>query len=291
VEADVITTCCCFADAAFSAKPSSRRKVPSLVLLVPADKVNADYDSQQSRRKWMRNVIRSTNTAALSVGFFAVPSSSASTMTTMTRSNTLVLSSSNSAAAKNDNDVDSWSSIRARIQETKDTLQKLLDNWEKAVIDCTYADVPRELLEQKNKELLLEKASTYALFDKSVSVVSCKTVVGTVRDYIGRTGIGPVVGLEKTLKASLNKLMQEDVLSFDEVETFVQLAEEAQRELTRADSLSYSARRDFSAMNNFDPSETARILADDSSNLELCRKAIVSAADKLNGILKILPKE
>ena len=62
-----------------------------------------------------------------------------------------------------------------RILEAQDTLDKLLQNWQRATVDCTFADVPRELLEAKNKELLLEKASTFALFDKSVSVETCKT--------------------------------------------------------------------------------------------------------------------
>ena len=62
-----------------------------------------------------------------------------------------------------------------RIIEAQDTLDKLLQNWQRATVDCTFADVPRELLEAKNKELLLEKAPTFALFDKSVSVETCKT--------------------------------------------------------------------------------------------------------------------
>ena len=76
----------------------------------------------------------------------------------------------------------------ATLLAARETLQKLLDNWEKAVIDCTFADVPRALLEQKNKEELLEKASTFALFDKSVSVETCKTTNRIVRDYLGATG-------------------------------------------------------------------------------------------------------
>jgi hypothetical protein len=55
----------------------------------------------------------------------------------------------------------------------------------------------------ENKEQLLEKASTFALFDKSVSVTSCKTSNRLVRDYIGSTGKGPVVGLEKKLRQAL----------------------------------------------------------------------------------------
>ena len=45
------------------------------------------------------------------------------------------------------------------LNEATEVLDSLLDNWNKATIDCNYADVPRELLETKNKEQLLEKAS------------------------------------------------------------------------------------------------------------------------------------
>lgn len=96
--------------------------------------------------------------------------------------------------------------------EAQQTLGLLLDNWKRATIDCTFADVPRELLEQKNKELLLEKASTYALFDKSVSVETCKTTNRIVRDYLGVTGKGPMVGVEKKLKRGLNFLQDADDL-------------------------------------------------------------------------------
>jgi hypothetical protein len=72
--------------------------------------------------------------------------------------------------------------------EARETLDTLLKNYKRATVDCTYADVPRDLLESKNKELLLEKASTFALFDKSVSVESCKTTNRIVRDYLGVTG-------------------------------------------------------------------------------------------------------
>lgn len=85
------------------------------------------------------------------------------------------------------------------LKESIEALTSLLENWDKATIDCTYADVPRELLEAKNKEKLLEKASEFALFDKSTSVVSCKKTNRIVRDYIGATGKGPLVGAEKRL--------------------------------------------------------------------------------------------
>lgn len=101
------------------------------------------------------------------------------------------------------------------IQDAEEVLRTLLDNWEKATVDCTYADVPRELLETKNKELLMEKAATSALFDKSVSVVTCKMNNRIVRDYIGATGKGPLVNIDKKLTSpSLVELINPD--SFDE---------------------------------------------------------------------------
>ena len=182
-----------------------------------------------------------------------------------------------------------WSSVRSPIEQAAETLRKLVNNWERAVIDCTYADVPRELLEQNNKELLLEKASTFALFDKSVSVTSCKTVVSNIRDYIGRTGLGPVVGLEKNLKVASNKVLEQD--SDIDMDKLIALIEQVERELNRADGLSYSARRDYSALNNFEPSEISKVLSDEASTLEQCRKSILVVIEKLDQILAMLPTE
>eukprot|EP00977_Amphora_coffeiformis_P007299 scaffold1581_cov169-Amphora_coffeaeformis.AAC.35 len=156
----------------------------------------------------------------------------------------------------------------ATLIAARQTLQKLLDNWEKAVIDCTFADVPRELLEQKNKEELLEKASTFALFDKSVSVETCKTTNRIVRDYLGATGIGPLVGLEKQMKKALDHV-NPDFL--DEYVTEIELIDQT---LAKARSLSYTAGvADFNSVNNFEKDQVQRVLAGDS-NLEQTRLAI-----------------
>ena len=77
--------------------------------------------------------------------------------------------------------------------EARETLDTLLANYKRATIDCTFADVPRELLETKNKDLLLEKAATNALFDKSASIETCKTTNRVVRDYLGLTGKGTYI--------------------------------------------------------------------------------------------------
>jgi hypothetical protein len=97
------------------------------------------------------------------------------------------------------------------LVEAQKTLDILLQNWKRATVDCTFAVVPRELLETKNKELLLEKASTFALFDKSVSVETCKTTNRLVRDYLGVTGKGPLVGMDKRLKRGLTFIDPDDL--------------------------------------------------------------------------------
>ena len=134
------------------------------------------------------------------------------------------------------------------LKESVEVLDSLLDNWNKATIDCTYADVPRDLLAAKNKDKLLEKASEFALFDKSASVVTCKRVNGVVRDYIGSTGKGPLVGVEKRLLRS-NVV---DRVDGDNLDDYISSVESFSQLLSRAKTLSYSAgHNDFDSMNNF----------------------------------------
>lgn len=164
------------------------------------------------------------------------------------------------------------------LTDATDALSSLIENWERATVDCTYADVPRELLETKNKEKLLEKASDFALFDKSTSIVSCKRTNRVVRDYIGVTGKGPLVSLEKRLlKKSLVDQVDPDNLDeyFSAVETFSQ-------EMAKANSLSYTAgTADFDSVNNFAKGEAN--VNEGDSNLEQARRAIEEA----NRALKI----
>ena len=157
------------------------------------------------------------------------------------------------------------------LKEATEALSSLLENWERATIDCTYADVPRDLLEAKNKEKLLEKASEFALFDKSTSVVSCKKTNRIVRDYIGATGKGPCVGIEKRLLKK-NVVDSVDPENLDEYFASVESFSQA---LSRATSLSYTAGvSDFDSVNNFAKDDST---LNDGSNLEQARKAIEEA--------------
>ena len=191
-------------------------------------------------------------------------------------------------------------------------MDKLLSNWKRATIDCTYADVPRELLESKNKELLLEKASTFALFDKSVSVETCKTTNRIVRDYVGVTGKGPLVGIDKQLRKGLDFIDPDDLEIYVNGEClrikvlsvgtesfparFSSLSlvlptelENFSQSYSKASSLSYAAgTADFDSVNNF--SKDAINDTNSNSNLEQAKEAITQAKGNLDTIVGMLQK-
>lgn len=156
--------------------------------MAPSTRAKRDWALRSSRRDWLKSSFLVTTTLVASQTTAAFPALAKAP-----------------AAAEGTNPL-------PELLEAQTTLGALLENWKRATIDCTYADVPRELLEQKNKELLLEKATTYALFDKSVSVETCKTTNRIVRDYLGLTGKGPLVGMEKKLKRGMNFLDDVDDL-------------------------------------------------------------------------------
>ena len=170
------------------------------------------------------------------------------------------------------------------IRDASSTLNILLDNWEKATVECIYADVPRELLESKNKQQLLEKASTFALFDKSVSVVSCKMTNKKVRDYIGVTGKGPLVNVDK-------RMLKRTVAEFvdpDDLESYYSEVENFSRSISRASTASYAAgMSDLDSINNF---EKGTQNEDSDSNLDQAKRAIQEAKESCEKIVFLLDK-
>jgi len=163
---------------------------------------------------------------------------------------------------------------------------------------------------------LLEKASTFALFDKGAVAVSCRRTNRLVRDYIGVTGKGPLVGLEKRMlsrsKGGVVNFVDPDMLDdyYSEVESF-------SRAISRASSLSYAAgMADLNSVNNFakdeDPNAitptstatdmtaitptstatnattTPTVQSPDDTNLEQARTAVVDAKGSIDRILKFV---
>ena len=169
------------------------------------------------------------------------------------------------------------------LRDGSEALGSLLDNWEKATVDCTYADVPRDLLEAKNKELLLEKAKISALFDKSASVVSCRKNPRIVREYLGATGKGPLVGAGKRfLKRSVADKVDPD--SLDEYYAMVEIFEQ---EMAKASAASYTAgMSDLDSINTFAKGEEGA--TGDSASLEQARRAITEAKAAMDKAIRIL---
>jgi hypothetical protein len=185
--------------------------------------------------------------------------------------------------------------VARQFEEIQYSLQELVAHWEAAVIDCTYADVPRELLATENKSLLLEKAATSALFDKSASVVSCKTTNRVVRDYLGLNGNGPLAGaalqLPRLTRQGLDLILLDGSMDESIPETYVTATEELQQTLSRAMSLSYAAgtMADLNAIQNFSPDSKSQALSSEANpNLAQCKDTIKSAIKLLSLILHLL---
>ena len=110
-------------------------------------------------------------------------------------------------------------------------------------------------------------------------MVSCRKTNKIVRDYIGVTGKGPLVGVEKRL---LRKNVVERV-DPDSLDDYFAAAESFSQELSRSNSFSYSAGSDFDSINTFAKEEIPE--SSSNSNLEQARRAIANANDSLKKAL------
>ncbi|GMH49638.1 hypothetical protein TrRE_jg3672 [Triparma retinervis] len=128
----------------------------------------------------------------------------------------------------------------ATLESARTTLAFLLTNWEKTVIDCSTADVSRDLLETQNKEQLLEKAKTFALFDKDAAVLSCKESNSKVRTFITRL---------KRLDGQFSGAKLVVIDKEGDIERYFDLVDRYNNALSAANSASYTASMDFSSLN------------------------------------------
>jgi len=160
-------------------------------------------------------------------------------------------------------------------------LNKLLDNWEEETTLCNYAEVTRELLQQKNKDKLLEAAKTNALFNKDVSmVVKCKRNPAPIREVMGFEDVEhPLYRADKTI-AKLRKKADPDAL-----EDFIEAEEAWNRVASSADSMSYGSSMRASALGEFKKGEAE---ASDRSFLESERRELTKARDTLKVIVEAL---
>ncbi|GMH95166.1 hypothetical protein TrVE_jg10359 [Triparma verrucosa] len=124
---------------------------------------------------------------------------------------------------------------------SRQALSSLLQNWDKATIDCSVADVSRDLLEQKNKEELLEKAKTFALFDKDAAVMSCKEDNKKVRGFITR-----LKSLDKEFKACRDLVEEKG----GDLDAYFEYVDKYSVAMSAANTASYSMSMDFASVNS-----------------------------------------
>jgi hypothetical protein len=164
-----------------------------------------------------------------------------------------------------------------RLESALARLDGLLKNWDLVTIDCTYAEVPRELLESKNKEKLLKQATQNALFDKSASINVCKSTDRVVRRELGTTADGPLSRFDRVLQSPT-------ILSTvdpDRADEFIALSEKLQQALGAADAAAFTSETgDFSARTPFQVGE-----APTAPNLETARLNIKEARELLQALM------
>eukprot|EP00617_Octactis_speculum_P005464 CAMPEP_0185776514 /NCGR_PEP_ID=MMETSP1174-20130828/85918_1 /TAXON_ID=35687 /ORGANISM="Dictyocha speculum, Strain CCMP1381" /LENGTH=204 /DNA_ID=CAMNT_0028464495 /DNA_START=173 /DNA_END=787 /DNA_ORIENTATION=- len=80
-------------------------------------------------------------------------------------------------------DVDDISRLKLGLAQ----LDILLADWDSATLNCKYAEVNKQLLEDKNKEALLDAATQNAMFDKGSTKSICKRDPEIVRLVLGLT--------------------------------------------------------------------------------------------------------
>ena len=166
----------------------------------------------------------------------------------------------------------------------KRTIEQLLDNWTDLTVSCLYADVPRDLLEQKNKEQLLVQASTFALFDKSASVTSCKESNSKVRQYLGiyKESGSALVGIEKKFKR-----LKEEFVSDDDEERWFDLVDEFNVRLSKISTLTYQSTILSQTTVGYDVNGDSKIDGEFTSNQDL-NSAKVETQASLTTLMQII---
>jgi hypothetical protein len=185
-----------------------------------------------------------------------------------------------------------WSEIQTSISQAKDALASLVQNWPRAVMDCTYADVPRDVLQQSNKAYALGKRPRrwHCLTSRSRSCRARPSWERCATIWVARA-LDPWHRSNQSCKAAVYKLVNTDNdLTVDQVELVLQTVENAERaQLVRADSLSYAASGTLPPSTFFAPTMSNAMATDPATNLWQCKLAIEEAIRDLDTLLALLP--
>jgi len=127
------------------------------------------------------------------------------------------------------------------ISTARSALSSLLSSWGKSTTNCDIADVSSQLLSDGQKEELLEKAKTVALFDKDAAVMSCRQDNKKVRSFILQ-----LTKLDKEFNEVRDVVVEKD----GDLDQYFELVDEYSRHMSSVNSLSYMGSQDFSSLNS-----------------------------------------
>ena len=193
-------------------------------------------------------------------------------------------------------------------------LNRLLDNWNEATLNCNYAEVNRGLLATENKEELLDAASQSALFNKGKTMKTlCKRDAEVVRSIMGvasekLTKAGPPAafaakGLYESLDAQneinsarplngIDPVIKRGFRAAEDPETYLDAMERWSQAKAGLVANSYAAGvADYSSIIAADGDGgdgSGEGAADDPSYLESSRKYCIAARGALREIVALL---
>ena len=164
-----------------------------------------------------------------------------------------------------------------------DALSTLLKSWTKSTIDCSVADVSRDLLSSQNKEQLLEKASTFALFDKDSAVMSCREDNTKVKAFISK-----LKNLEKEFKAA--RSIVED--SGGDLDAYIDNVERYQSSMSSALGFASLMAQDYASINpqKMEPglSEKEQVISGGNEASEQTKRQLEEALSTLKNVNSML---
>ena len=174
-----------------------------------------------------------------------------------------------------------------RLKKGLREIDYLLTNWETKTTYCNFGEFQRDLLDVKNKELLMKAAAKGGLldYDKSDTMnIVCKKDPQIVRAFLGLTNDNPNLNKADILMRKSSTLELVDV---DKIDEYIDAVDIFSRAVASADGLSYNARSDFSSTETF-TKDTTTTQSSKTDYLEQTKKSVQEAKNALEIIVNIL---
>jgi hypothetical protein len=172
-----------------------------------------------------------------------------------------------------------------RLKRGLKEIQYLLDNWDEKTTYCNFGEFKRELLDTKNKQVLLDSAAKLGLldYDKSATMnVKCRSDPEVVRAFLGLTQENLLLTRADDLmrkQSSINRVNE------DNLEDYLAAIEDFSVAVSTVDVLGYTARTDFSST---ETQSLEEVLSSGNNKLKQSKDSVIKARDSLQKIIELL---